>query len=560
MIKLSKWLLCMLIASSLFFGCGPSASQRAISEKLKANIEVLKKQQTEIEGDLILNAETIADLYDSENELLLEKWGNKNKVDQMLTIIRNISNEGLRPEDYHLKAIEKLVDRVFVSQQGDVEDKAKLELLLTDAFLLMSTHLAIGKTDSETIDPQWNVSKRVVKFGLEAFIDSALVNDHIIESLQSLSPPHREYDNLRKALVKYREIEANGGWESFSTNLSKLAKNTRHPDVAVLRNRLKITQGDVYGEFEDENLFDQGLHEQVVLFQRRNGLTADGVVAKTTIEALNVSVEDRIAAIEANLERWRWVSDNLGKRYIKVNIANFELQVVEDDQPVFISEAIVGRPYRKTPVFSARMTYLVLAPTWTVPPTILRQDVIPAVIKDPSYLKKKNMQVLQSNGTVVDPATIDWKRAATSGFPYMIRQDPGKDNALGAVKFMFPNQYSVYIHDTPTRNLFTHADRSFSSGCIRISKPLELAAFLLSDKPEWTMAQIQKIIDQGKEHTVRIKPVPVHLLYLTTWAESDGTVHFRKDIYDRDQPLLNALKQAPPSYVAYSGEVEDVNI
>jgi murein L,D-transpeptidase YcbB/YkuD len=283
-----------------------------------------------------------------------------------------------------------------------------------------------------------------------------------------------------------------------------------------------------------------------MLFQLRNGLTTDGVIGKATIEAMNVSVEDRIASIEANLERWRWLSDDLGERYIKVNIANFELQVIENGDMVFSTEVIVGLTNRMTPVFSSIMTYLVLNPDWTVPPTILNDDIIPSVISNPEYLAEKDLKILRTDGTEVDPSTIDWINIVTADFPYSVHQEPGPKNALGRIKFMFPNQYSVYIHDTPNHKLFGRTERSFSSGCIRVNNPMDLAACLMKDNPAWTPTQIKNVIDQGTERSINLaNPIQVHILYLTAWASDDGVVYFRKDIYDRDQPLLAALKQNP---------------
>jgi L,D-transpeptidase YcbB len=532
----------------LFSSCESYKQRKA--KKLKSQITLVNEESALIEGKMIHNPELISEVYGKDAEIILERWGNKEKVEDMIALIKDVAQEGLKSEDYHLSAIEYLAEKVFVEKSDDEEHAANLELLLTDAFFMISSHLNSGKTDRNSIDPQWNAAQRESIGDVKSFVDSAMVKDNIREAIKQLTPRHKAYENLKKALAKYRLIESSGGWENFNTELPKLALGTRHPDVVALRKRLIPTQGDVYGELEDEELFDEMLHEQVMLFQKRNGITPDGVVAKGTIEALNISVYERIATIEANLERWRWISSDLGDRYVKVNIANFEMHVIENDSIIFASDAIVGKPYRKTPVFSSRLTYLVLAPTWTIPPTILAQDVIPAVRKNPGYLKQKNMQVLKSDGSVVDPSTIDWKSISAKGFPYIIRQAPGKDNALGAAKFMFPNQYSVYIHDTPTKELFARTDRSFSSGCIRISKPLEFAAFLLRDKPDWTIDRIKNVVAQGKETTVMIsKPLPVHLLYLTAWAEDDGTVHFRKDIYDRDQSLLNALKKTPPSYL-----------
>jgi len=270
-------------------------------------------------------------------------------------------------------------------------------------------------------------------------------------------------------------------------------------------------------------------------------------VGKSTIDAMNITVEERIASIEANLERWRWLSDDLGDRYISVNIANFELQVIENDTIVFSTKAIVGVNIRKTPVFSSLMTYLVLNPDWTVPPTIFKSDIIPSVINNPDYLKEKSLKILRSDGTEVDPLSIDWNKVSANGFPYRVHQEPGPKNALGMVKFMFPNQYSVYIHDTPNHNLFRQTDRSLSSGCIRVNNPLELVAWLMKDNPDWSPDEINNIISKGRLQTVNLTiPIQVHILYFTAWASNDAVVYFRKDIYDFDQQLLAALKMVVP--------------
>jgi murein L,D-transpeptidase YcbB/YkuD len=237
------------------------------------------------------------------------------------------------------------------------------------------------------------------------------MSGHIFETLLNLSPSHADYYNLKKALATYRRLEEEGGWESFNTSLPKLQKGMRNPDIALLRKRIAVTEGFIASDTIDADYFDQTLHDRVKLFQQKNSLTVDGIVGKSTIEALNIPVEERIATIIANLERWRWINDNLGERYIRVNIANFGLQVMEGDTQVFSSLAIVGKLYRETPVFSSVMRYLVLNPVWTVPETILKEDIIPAMIKNPEYLAEKKMKVFHTNGTEVDPLTIDWNNA-----------------------------------------------------------------------------------------------------------------------------------------------------
>ncbi|WP_143961105.1 L,D-transpeptidase family protein [Litoribacter populi] len=525
--------------------CGFSTIRKDFSDRFKKELVVIQEENPQYEGVSLLNPELISAIYEDDAEHILAKWGNRSKVEGMVAAIRGAKEDGLNPEDYHLSVIEPLITKVFETKQADLEDEVTLELLLTDAYLILSTHLSQGKTNPETIDPNWKAARREAKPELAAFVDSTIMHDNVLESLKSLTPKHREYVNLKAGLVRYRQIAEQGGWDHVEFSTAKLEKGMRHSDVLKLRQRLGKELEDP--EDEEINVFDLKLEQKIKQFQEENGLTPDGVVGRGTMDALNIPVQSRIENIEANLERWRWLSDNLGERYVKVNIANYEMQVIENDKPVFVSRAIVGKHYRQTPVFSARMNHLVFAPTWTVPPTILWNDVIPAVKKDPNYLASKNMQVLTRDGKPVDAKSIDWKNVSRSNFSYMIRQSPGKDNALGNVKFMFPNQYNVYIHDTPTRNLFAHTDRSFSSGCIRISKPMEFAEYLLKDKPEWTQEQMTRVVAQGKERTVFLgEPIPVHIIYMTAWADDNGTVHFRKDLYTRDQPLLNALRQTPP--------------
>jgi L,D-transpeptidase YcbB len=533
----------VLLIMFLMQGCAPSTFRKELSEKIREQIDLLNEETTEVEA-VIYNPDMIARLYEKGSGLLSAKWDRRENIDQLLDFIHRVRFEGLCPEDYHLSRIERLIESIAASEPASMEDVARLELLLTDAYLTLSSHLAGGKTDRDTIDPRWHAAERELDIDWSSHLDRSLRDNLVAETLEQLIPIHGDYMNLKKALGRYLDIEATGGWEPFITVERKLERGMTHPDVPLLRQRIAITQGEIPVDTEDENLFDEALHDQVVIFQARNGLTEDGIVGLRTVEALNVPVEARIASIEINLERWRWLNRDLGERYIMVNIANFDLKLIENGTIIFDAEVIVGRPYRQTPVFSSTMTYLVLNPDWTIPPVILRNDVIPAVIANPGYLAEKRMKVLSRDGREIDPASIDWKGAVRSGFPYLIRQEPGPDNTLGRAKFMFPNQYNVYIHDTPARELFARTERTFSSGCIRVDRPLELAEHLLGDNAEWDDARIEQVVNQGRQRTVTLRrPVPVHLLYLTAWADEKGIVYFRRDIYERDPALLTALKQ-----------------
>jgi murein L,D-transpeptidase YcbB/YkuD len=286
-------------------------------------------------------------------------------------------------------------------------------------------------------------------------------------------------------------------------------------------------------------------------FQRRHGLAADGLVSPATLAALNVPVTARIRQLELNMERWRWLPRELSSRYILVNIANAALEVVEDGRSVLRMRVVVGRPDRRTPVLSARMTALVLSPYWHVPPRITTEDQLPLIRKDPAYLTRQSMTIMQGRGAEarpIDPSTIDWSKMTAETFPYHLRQDPGPHNALGRMKFMFPNRFQVYLHDTPTRGLFAKPVRALSSGCIRLERPIDLAAYILRDDPRWSRDKILAAIEQRTAHVVRLPaPIPVHLVYWTAWIQPDGEVHFRQDIYGDDHALENALRAAPVS-------------
>jgi murein L,D-transpeptidase YcbB/YkuD len=348
------------------------------------------------------------------------------------------------------------------------------------------------------------------------------------------------YTRLQAALAQYRDIDAQGGWKPVSAG-PPLKLGMADARVLALRERL-IATGDLTEGSSQPTVFDASAAEAVKRFQRRHGLEIDGAAGRNTLEALNVPVAARIDQIRVNLERARWVLHEIAGQFVVVDIAGFRALYVRDDEVVWTARAQVGRPYRETPVFKSAITYLVLNPTWTVPPGILTQDVLPAVRRDRSYLRKRNLHVIDAGGKRLDPSKLDWSKYTGGNFPYQLRQDPGPANALGRIKFMFPNPHLVYLHDTPSKELFDKPERVFSSGCIRIENPLELAELLLNDPERWSREQIARAIDTHVTRTVFLEtPVPVLLLYWTVDVSREGVIMFRKDIYDRDQAVLEAL-------------------
>jgi len=470
-----------------------------------------------------------------------------------LDALRLVADDGLDPENYHMAALGSLLAEINVAKEkkgGHVrpEALADLEMLLTDAFLLCGSHLVHGQVNPETIQSEWFVKGRYED--LAAVLENGLTANDIPGALDSLRPSHHVYQGLKRALRDHRALAEAGGWPEVPPG-PKLVKGDRDARVEAVRKSLAATGDLIAGEGDgDPALFDEGLERSVKAFQIRHGLEPDGAVGVKTALTMNVPAAERLAQIRANLERWRWVTQDLGDRYILVNVAGFNVEVVEAGRGVLTMPAIVGRAYRQTPEFSGRMTYIEVNPTWNVPPKLAREDILPKAKKDPAYLKKMGFRVLENwtdGAPEIDPEAVDWSQVEAASLAYRFRQDPGPHNSLGRIKFMFPNKFDVYLHDTPERGLFKRAARDFSSGCIRVEKPLELAEYILRDDPEWSRERLLAAIEAQETQVVSLRsPLSVHLLYWTAWLAEDGRAQFRQDIYLRDAALYRALEEQAP--------------
>ena len=356
--------------------------------------------------------------------------------------------------------------------------------------------------------------------------------------LEELPPDRPEYRALKEARTRWAKLADAGGWPSIAPGppLKKGAKGVR---VRALRQRLAATGDLAQG---DDDRFDGTVESAVRHVQERFGRAPDGVVGEPERLELNVSAERRLRQIELNMERWRWLPASFGERYLLVNIPEYMLHLVEGGRNVLDMRVVVGKAMNQTPVFSDTMTQVVVNPTWSVPQSIVTNEIVPALAEDPDYLAKHRMRLVGENGEEVDPSDVDLGDT-TAETHVLVRQDAGEDNALGSLKFVLPNSFDIYLHDTPAGALFSLEERSFSHGCIRVAEPLVLAHAVLAGRAEADTSRLRRLIDDGTTRTIDLpKPLPVHIVYFTAIADKGDEVAFREDVYGIDQDLVDRLR------------------
>jgi L,D-transpeptidase YcbB len=427
------------------------------------------------------------------------------------------------------------------------EQAPQVDAQITAIFFRYFTHLAGGRLDPRALQSLWNLKPE--RPDLVAALSGAVKNNDLATVMEKLQPQNPEYRELQKALVRYRAIAAKGGWPSVPPN-TRLKPPQQSAVVPTLRLRLAI-EGDLDPSHEKDPspIFDATVADAVKRFEERHRIEPDGIVDAATVNALNVPVEGRIRTIELNLERWRWLPDPMPGRYFLVNVPDFRLEAIENGKAVLSMRVVVGEPDNKTPIFADHMTHVVFSPYWNVPSGIAKDETIPRAANDPGFLARNNMEVVTASGAVVDPYSVDWSNA--SGL--RIRQRPGGGNALGGVKFIFPNNFDVYLHDTNATRLFDRIERGLSHGCVRVEEPHKLAQYVLRDQPEWTADAIDAAMKSGEEKHVKLaNEIPVYIVYMTAWVH-DGGVRFLKDLYGHDTSQGAKLFPTPGKVERTSG-------
>ena len=456
------------------------------------------------------------------------------QLEALIGAVREADREGLDPAIYNVSMLEQRrteAAKGFISSKGfDPTEAGALDVWVTYLYMKYASDLADGLSDLARADTAWKI--RPESFDPREHLEEALAQNRVKESLYDLTPRAPEYERLRKVLADYRAQKASGGWVRVPA--MKLKPGQKSPHLSTLAQRLEAS-GDYSGAKPaagDRNAaYSPALVEAVKRFQRRHGLADDGAIGPAVVAAMNVPLDARIRQIELNMERWRWLPRDLGERYILVNIPEMQLDVYERDRVPLTMRVVVGKKDTQTPIFNDEMSYLVFSPFWNVPDSIAEGETLPSLVNDPAFLARNNMEVLDKDGAVVDPATIDLSDPKA----YRFRQRPGTDNSLGLVKFMFPNQFNVYLHDTPADSLFERATRSFSHGCVRLQDPVALAQYVLRDQPEWNREKIEAAMHAGEEKTVKLKEkLPVYLGYWTARVRPDNAVQFRQDVYEVD--------------------------
>jgi len=433
-------------------------------------------------------------------------------ADNLYNRIMNIRDEGLPDKILYKSTFAELMD----AEADNRIPSPKLDLMLTAQYISYAKSVWSGLSKKEITSLDWLLPRKETPY--RELLDSLLAGKDILKN----APVYRQYVLLKKFLLQYNEIQSKAGWPLIKADKKSYKPGDSSSTIAQVRQHLYIT-GDIAAD-NKSSVYDSLLVQSVKAYQKRFGYNETGIITTTLISEMNIPVEKRIEQIIVNMERCRWVPQELKTDHLLVNIPDFRLHVFEKDSLVFSMNVVVGKNQHKTVIFNGEMKYIVFSPYWNVPSSILKNEILPAIRRNKNYLASHNME---------------WNGGS-------VRQKPGPNNSLGLVKFLFPNSHSIYLHDTPAKSLFNEDKRAFSHGCIRLAEPKKLAIYLLRNDPSWTEEKITEAMNKGKEQTVTLsKPIPVFIAYFTSWVDRSGKLNFRNDIYNRDSRLAKMILDKP---------------
>ena len=528
-VALASWLCGLSLAAEPLL----ASSQYMLSNAVHAHQSPQLNLVSTLKRSSLPMIEEVTRLYEIRNFQLI--WSNgleyNQNAQELLETINQADNFGLNPFDYDIEFIRYFLEATNVHPPL----LGRSDVALTHAYVKLAYHINSGKL-------RFSQTANVDNYSLLALLNDAVNNQTIGKAIDQLKPRQADFTRLASALKKYRGLERE--LEPLTLKKRSLAVNDRAPEIIELR-KILHRLGDYQGTEFSSDLFDEELAAAVSIFQYRHGLEVDGVIGRHTLSEINKPITQRIQQLELNLEKARMLPENDHRLYVLINIPAYRLYVIENNNIIYQSRVIVGKKKHKTPVLSSEISEIVLNPYWNVPRSIAKNEIIPQLQKDPLYLKKNNIRLLgrlAEKTVVVNPQAIDWAAIDAEKTTLRFRQDPGTENSLGQIKFLFPNRHSVYLHDTPSRRLFSQRRRAFSHGCIRVENPFDLAEVLLTENGDLDKDELQYLTDQKKRKSIKFEqPVPIYTTYMTSWVDENGLTHFRSDIYGRDSQIAISL-------------------
>ena len=532
-----------LLIVILLIGCKNDKKQHTNSNIYsKQDYSDLTLNQVAIDSFFVANPESnsikdeVIKFYKNRNYQCawFNKTGMTQAVPNFYNQLQNYSSHFNDKQFYNpqLDTLITLIKTNKVDTKVNLINNKSLELLLTTTFFKYSKKV-YGGIIKNPHNLDWFIPKN--KKNYQVVLDSLVISDN---KNISKEPVNQYYIKLIEKLRQYRDIQKKGGFPIVITEKKTLKLNQIDSCLPKVKQHLFLTK-DLQNN-DNSQVFTKELELAVINFQKRLGLGENGKIDKQTLLELNKPVDFRINQMMVNLERLRWIPVEMGKEFLLVNIPEFKLHVFENGKEIWLTNIVVGKDAKQTSIFKGNISKIILNPYWNVPNSIINEEILPALKRNPSYLTKNNMEVL-SGEHIVNASRINWKKYEKN-IPFTIRQKPGRDNALGKMKFLFPNNFSIYLHDTPTKSLFNRTKRDFSHGCIRVENPMKLALYFLKNNKEWNQVKIDSILTTGKEFDISIKPtIPVYIAYFTAWVDNKGNLNFRNDIYDLDAALAKEI-------------------